>query len=386
MQKHVTQNNKSSLLYLSIATAFYFFSGAVTSIFLPNYYLELGLSINQIIILIACIVSVLGLLPILTLKFLPEIFEKLLIVGVFFNIVFLALLMFVRDPFVLGLVDGISMATFWPAFNLLIFRLTGAKHRAMIASLLYIIIPTLVGIIGPAIGGAFIHFFNFNSIFILGIILSAIAMVFSFKINYKPVTGGFALPKKRLFLLFALIIALSGFIDLGWIAYPLFLYSLSGGFLQMGLVAALLSAVFAIVSFFVGKFSEVEKHKINFTVFSALMATAYLFALVFVRTIPQLIVISVFASLASVFGVSFFSLYGDFFKRKYHATLVVIWETLLMFGRLANLIPVYIFINNFDFSSYFWVLGIVSLFSLIPYAALQILHYKKRITTDIYQR
>jgi MFS family permease len=380
------EKQNKSLVYLSIAAAFYFLASSVIGIFLPSYYLELGLSINQIIILVACVVSVIGLLPILTLKFLPKLFEKLLIVGIFFNVVFFALLMFVKDPLILGLVDGISMATFWPSFNLLIYRLTGTKRRGMVASLLYIIIPTLVGIIGPVIGGAFIHFFNFNSIFILGIIFLSVALIFSFKIGYKPVTGGFTLPKKNLFLLFALIVVMAGATDIGWIVYPLFLQSLSSGFLQMGIVAAILSVLFAIISFFVGKFSEIEVHKINFMVFSALMTTAYLFALVFVRSIPALIIVSVFSGLSMVFAVGLFSLYGDFFKRKYHASLVVIWETLLMFGRLANLVPVYIFINTFDFSGYFWLIGLVSLFSLIPYVILQFLHYKKRIVTDIYQK
>jgi len=380
------KKQNKSLIYLSIAAAFYFLASSVIGIFLPSYYLELGLSINQIIILIACVVSVIGLLPILTLKFFPKLFEKLLMVGIFFNVIFFVLLMFVKDPLILGLVDGISMATFWPAFNLLIYRLTGAKHRGMVASLLYIIIPTLVGIIGPVIGGAFIHFFNFNSIFILGIIFLSVALIFSFKIGYKPVTGGFTLPRKNIFLLFALIIVMAGAIDIGWIVYPLFLQSLSSDFLQMGIVAAILSVLFAIISFFVGKFSEIEVHKINFMVFSALMATAYLFALVFVRSIPALIIVSVFSGLAMVFAVGLFSLYGDFFKRKYHASLVVIWETLLMFGRLANLVPVYIFINTFDFSGYFWLIGLVSLLSLIPYAILQFLHFKKRIVTDIYQK
>jgi MFS family permease len=383
-----TFNNKKdmSLFYLSIAAAFYFLSGSVTGVFIPSYYIERGLSINQIIILIGCIFGVLGILPVFTLKYLPRYFEKLMVVGIVVNMVFFALIMLIRDPIILGLVDGISMATFWPSFNLLIYRLTGVKRRGMIASLLYIIIPTLVGIIGPAIGGALIQFISFGSIFIFSIIMLVVALVFALKIKYKPVTGGFVIPKKRLLLLFGVIIVISGFTDIGWIVYPLFLRSLSSGFLQMGIVAAILSMIFVIVSYVFGKVSEVDKHKVRFAVLSAVMTTIYLFALVFVNVIPQLIVVSVFASLSGIFGVAVISLYGDFFKRKYHATLVVLWEIMLMFGRFATLIPVYFFINTFDFSGYFWVIGIVSLISIIPYIVLYLLHYKKRIATDIFQK
>lgn len=91
-----------SLVFLSIITAFYSLSQAVTGTFLPNYYLNVGLSVNQIIILISATLLSLGVLPILFLKFFRRSFEKMLIAGIILSLVFLFFLMFVKNPLMLG--------------------------------------------------------------------------------------------------------------------------------------------------------------------------------------------------------------------------------------------------------------------------------------------
>jgi MFS family permease len=374
-----------SLLFLAATSALFFLASSLTGIFLPSYYIEMGLSINQIIVIIGIMLIVLGTVPILTLKLFPKHFEKLLMVGLALNAMFFLMLIFVKNPIILGLTYGLSVATFWPAFNLLMLRFTKIKHRGLIASVLYVVAPTLAGIIGPLLGGVLIHFLNFKMLFIVGAVFSATAMIFASRINYKPLQTGFILPKHRLLILFAVIAAFMGLTNIGWIAYPLFLKSLTGNFLWMGAVATSLSIIFAIIAIVTGKISENEKHRINFGVFGALMACAWLIALSTINTVPQLMIISVFSGLAGVFWIALFSVYGDFFERKYHATLIVLWETFLMIGRLSNLVLVFIFINNFNFSGYFCTIGLISLLGIIPYAILQFLFYKRIIKIDAKQ-
>ena len=71
-----------SLILMCVAGVFYSMAGAITAVFLPNYYLQIGLSINQIILLTAAMLVTLGLVPVLTLRFIPSYFEKLLVVGI----------------------------------------------------------------------------------------------------------------------------------------------------------------------------------------------------------------------------------------------------------------------------------------------------------------
>lgn len=330
--------------------------------------------------------TVLGIVPIFTLKFIPKLFEKLLVAGLLLSMLFFFLLSFVRNPLVLGVVLGLSYATFWPAFNLLLFRLTNIKRRGIVVSLLYFVVPTITSIVGPSIGGTFINFLSFNLLFLLVIGLLFLAFIFSLKIKYATAEGGLNIPKNWLIVLFGLIVVVSGFGDVSWIAYPLFLHQLAGGFLGMGILVSVLSIIFAAVSLIAGKISSIEKHRISFAALAMLMSSIWVMALGFVQNIPQLIGISVFVGLYGAFSPLLFALYGDFFKRKQHATLVVLWEVFLMFGRLANLIPVGIFINSFDFKGYFLAVGMISLSCAALLVLLRVLHSKGKVRIDSGQK
>lgn len=371
-----------SLIYLTVVTAFYTLASSATGVFLPNFYLEAGMSINQVILLFAVMFVTLGTLPILTLRFLPRLFEKLLIVGLALGMLFYLMLGFVKDPLLLGLVLGLSYATFWPSFNFLLYSFTNVKQRGLVVSLLYFAVPTITAIAGSSLGGLLITLFKFNALFLLATILLFLAFVFSLKIEYVSVDEKFSIPKSRLLLLFGLIIIVSGFADVTFIAYPLFLRKLTGGFLEMGILGSVLSVIFAFISLIAGKISSVLKHRITLAFFGMLMGSIWLIALSFVQSVPQLVDVSVFYGFSGAFGLFLFALYGDFFKRNHHATLVVLWEVFLMFGRLANLVPLGIFIGSFDFRSYFLVVGIVSLSGAALFAVLKLLHYKGRIRAD----
>ena len=371
-----------SLLYLTLVMAFFSFSSAVTGIFLPNYYLQLGLSVDQIALLMAAMFVTLGILPVLTLKFLPKSFERLIMVGLIFGMVFYVMLIYVKNPLLLGLVLGLSYATYWPAFNLLLFRLTDIKRRGFVISLLYVVVPTLTGIIGPFFGGTIISFLGFDSLFILGIVLLFLSLIVSFGIKYERVKADFAILKSKLLLFFAAITAINGFADIGFVAYPLFLHQLTGSFLGMGVIAAVLSAIVAVISLVAGKISSVEKHRITLTLVGFLAGSIWLILLAFVQNLFQLVAISAITGISSAFGALFFSLYGDFFKRKQHATIVVLWEVFLMFGRLANLIPVAIFISAFDFKDYFILIGVLSLSASALLVLMKMMHSSGRIAID----
>lgn len=373
-----------SLIFLGLVSGLYFLAQSSIGVFLPNYYLELGLSINQIILLNVVQFILLGFLPLLVLRFFPGIFEKLITAGIGLKILFFVLLMFTKNPILLGIANGVALAMFWPAFNLMLFRFSNVKHRGLLVGVLYVAVPSLASIAGPAIGGALIHFFKFNITFVFGIIALAVAAVFSLFIKHQPITDKLEIPRNKLLLIFGAAILIYGFTELSWIAYPLFLHKLTGGFLNMGIVATILAAIIAVASLVAGKFSEVEHHRIWFAALNQIIWTGWLFALAFISNVPQLIIVSIIPGIAGAFAMMLFALFGDFFERRHHAALVVIYEMFLMFGRLGNLIPIKIYLDQavFNFSGFFITIGIVSAMAIIPFGLMYWSYHKKEIATD----
>ncbi|MEM4713912.1 MAG: hypothetical protein QXQ61_05135, partial [Candidatus Bathyarchaeia archaeon] len=125
---------------LGVASCIYFFSSNMISMFLPVYYVTFGLSISQIAVLLLFTFMIIGLLPITLLRFVRN-FERIICLGVLFTMLFYTLLIYVKNPVVLGVAYGLSIATFWPSFNLLQFRLSESSVRARSVSLFSIIIP-----------------------------------------------------------------------------------------------------------------------------------------------------------------------------------------------------------------------------------------------------
>jgi len=98
---------------LGVASFIYVFSSNMTSMFLPVYYVTLGLSIGQIAVLLLATFLTIGLLPMILLRFVRK-FELLICLGVLFTMVFYTMLIYVKNPVVLGVAYGLGIATFWP--------------------------------------------------------------------------------------------------------------------------------------------------------------------------------------------------------------------------------------------------------------------------------
>jgi hypothetical protein len=69
-------------------------------------------------------------------------------------------------------------------------------------SLLSVIIPTITGIVGPAVGSLVITSPGFRALFSSSVVLYLIALVFSLKIRFAVETTRFQIPRQRVFLIF----------------------------------------------------------------------------------------------------------------------------------------------------------------------------------------
>jgi MFS family permease len=354
-----------SVKTLAFVVGLFFFTSNLSGSFLPIYYKELGLSIWEMAVILLFTFIIIGLLPLILLRKVRN-FERIFSFGIFFTMVFYVVLIYVRNPIVLGLAYGLSIATFWPSFNLLQFRLSESRSRARTVSLLSSVIPSLAGIFGPAVGAFIIENLGFTELFMTAVVLYLIAFILSIRVRFNPETYKFSLPKDRTFYIFFMTFIILGFSEAYWLAYPLFVHGISVTILNMGLVLASTTLFLSAVNFSVNWVSDVKRKRVSFAIIGTVLNVAWYFAIPYASSMLEIVAFSLLSDFASAFSISWFANYGDSFGKEYHASILVVMEVGLMIGRMLNLAPTYLFISKADYASYFQLLGLV-LPAMIPF-------------------
>lgn len=353
--------DESSTKILAITVAIFFFTTSLSGTFLPVYFNStLGMNVPEILIILFFTFIVIGLVPVFLIR-ITRHFERIISLGIILTLLFYIALIYVKNPIILGLAYGVSLATFWPSFNLLQFRLSETKERAFLISLLSVAIPGIAGIVSPAIGGFIIETWDFAHLFTVSLVLFLASFVISLKIRYKPEKQKFLIPKNNAFKIFMVTFALLGLSESYWLAYPFFVLSVSSTIIAMGLAVTASSLVITLANVAINKLSDVKRSRVEFAIISSVLYTVWYLALSRVSSIVEIVALSALSGLASGFSLSWFAHYGDSFGREYHASILVMMEVGLMTGRIANLIPTYLFITAHDYASYFTVLSIASL-------------------------
>jgi MFS family permease len=354
----------STFKILAVVVSIFFFTNYLTGMFLPVYYVELGLRIGDIAALLLATFLIVGLLPTFLLR-LTKNFERIFCLGIIFTMLFYATLIHVKSPIILGIAYGLSIATFWPSFNLLQFRLSASKIRARTVSLFASIIPSIASIVGPAAGGFIIESFKFQSLFALSIILYLVALIFSTRIEFGTETCGLSIPRERKFLVFFVTFIFFGMSEAYWLAYPLFVNKISETASMMGMVLAAASIIMSFITFMVNWLSDVKMRRVEFTIIGTLLNALWFFLIGYASTPHEIVLLSVLSGLASAFNLSWFAHYGDSFRKEHYASTLVLMEVGLMIGRIINLLPTCIFLPEGNFLGYFTIVGVFSLM-LIP--------------------
>lgn len=359
--------DESSTRMLAVTVMIFFFTTSLSGTFLPIYFNEaLRMGIPGIVVILFFTFITIGLIPLLTIK-ITKHFERIISLGIILTLLFYTALIYVKNPIILGLAYGVSLATFWPSFNLLQFRLSEIKERAVLISLLSVAIPGIAGIVSPAIGGFIIEQYGFIYLFTISIILFLASFGVSLRIRFKPEKQKFLIPKNSAFKIFMLTFALLGLSESYWLAYPFFVLSISSTIVSMGLVIAASSLIIALLNIGINRVSDIKGSRVGFAMISSVLYAVWYFALGFASSALQLVFLSVLSGLAAAFALSWFAYYGDSFPREYHASILVMMEVGFMAGRITNLVPTYIFMSRHDYASYFGVLGAVSLLPMPLY-------------------
>jgi MFS family permease len=355
----------SSPKTLAILVSIFFFTNNLSGTFLTVYYKqELGLSIAEIAAILLFTFPLIGLLPILLLRKIRN-FERIISWGIFFTMLFYIILSFVKNPVVLGIAYGLSIATFWPSFNLLQFRLSETKVRARTISLFSSVIPSLASIIGPAVGGFIIESFEFHALFAVAVALYLVAFLLSVRIRFGREACGFSVPRSKKFAVFFVSFVLLGLTESYWVAYPLFILSVSGTIFNMGLVLALSAIIISMVTFLVNWLSDIKRARVVFAIIGVALNAAWYAALSFASTTYEVVALSMVSGLGGAFSISWFAFYGDSFEKHSYASILVLMETGLMIGRVLNLLPTYMLVSVADYATYFRLLALILPF-LIP--------------------
>jgi MFS family permease len=352
---------------LGIAASIFFFSSNLTSMFLPVYFITLGLSIYDIAIVLLTTFLIIGFLPTILLRLVKN-FERIICFGVLLTMIFYTLLIYVKNPVMLGLAYGLSIATFWPSFNLLQFRLSESSIRARSVSLFSIIIPSIASIAGPAAGGLIIENFGFHFLLVLSVILYFVALTFFMRVQFKSEAHRLSIPWSGKFSIFFITFILFGASEAYWLAYPLFVNRVSETISRMGFVLALTSVVISAITFLVNWLSDVKMRRAEFTIIGVMLNAAWFFLIGLASVPHEIVLLSALSGLASAFTISWFAHYGDSFSREYYASILVLMEIGLMIGRIINLVPTCLFITEGNYLSYFMLLGVFTL-SVIPFLA-----------------
>lgn len=355
----------NSLKTLAVVVSIFFFASNLSGSFLPIYFKEQGMKISEIAEILLFTFIVVGLLPLVLLKNV-ENFERIISFGIFLTMLFFIVLVYVKNPVILGLAYGLSIATFWPSFNLLQFRLSESKMRARTVSIFSSIIPTFASIIGPAAGGYIIQNFDFTRLFATAIILYFISFILSTRIRFTREAKGFSMPKNRIFAIFFATFIVLGFSEAYWVAYPFFVNGISGTVFNMGLVLASSALLTSAITFSVNWLSDIKKMRVTFVIIGTVLNFLWYSTVTYASTMQQIVALSLLSGTASAFTLSWLVHYGDSFDRKYYASILVMMEVGLMIGRIINLVPTCIFLSTADYTSYFRLLGL-SLLILIPF-------------------
>ncbi|MEM2118910.1 MAG: MFS transporter [Candidatus Bathyarchaeia archaeon] len=353
-----------TLKSLVLVAAVFFFTSNLSGSFLTIFLRETGFDVTEIAKILLFTFVIIGFLPCLLVKHVKN-FERLISVGIFTTMIFYVLLIYLKNPVILGLFYGLSIATFWPSFNLLQFRLSEAKIRARTISLFSSIIPSIASIIGPITASIIITFADFTTLFIVAVGLYFLAFALCVRTRFQPEKQKFSVPKNRTFAIFFMTFIVLGFVETYWIAHPFFVYDISKSILNMGFVMTSTAIVTTIIYFLVNWFSDIKGSRASFTVLGVILNFAWYLAIAHATTMYDLIALAILSGTAGAFTLSWFAHYANCFSKEQYASILVLMEVGLMVGRILNLAPTIVFIAERDYASYYKLSGIVLLL-LIP--------------------
>jgi hypothetical protein len=233
----------------------------------------------------------------------------------------------------------------------------------------WLFLSSVASVIGPVLGGMVISFgggFVAALSVAAGLYLVALASMWRFRFEPIAYTGR---PielqgRPRMGYLLAAVLAW-GMTDVGWLAYPLFALSVSGSFLNLGVVISAIGVVTAAAGIWVARTSDRLSNRFGVWVAGAAATAVALFALGFVRTIPELLAVSAVSGTAgAATGPVLIGWFAESYTKDSAAPFWVRFELFLNPGRIVNLGLAALFLPTKNYMDYFAVSGALCLLNI----------------------
>jgi len=352
---HFTLKRNLSEVYLTIFLKT--FALSLVGLFVPIYLLrEVGISFPEFIIylIIAFIFVLIGYLVGAVIGSYIGI-RKLIAVSVPFYIVFYFLLYNLQNfsipinflAIIIGLGDGI----FWLAYNIDFAKFSDKKHRGEEVKF-WFVFASLLGILGPFIGGFILSYLNFDILFLLVIVLISLSavpllnskdVVIKYRFSLKDIFRKENFDNAHRFTVQGIRLLVNG------IFWPIFVFYIIPKYYITGIVFASAAFFSSIAVWFIG--NEVDKLNRNlFSDFSSMINGIVSFIKVFVNSLPQVLGVSVLDGVSySASEISNNALAYDQANKTNMVGFFIFREIILFLSRITILLI--LLISNLDLIS-----------------------------------
>lgn len=376
------QQRRLALMFLIFSL-----SGSFISVFLPAYYVIIGSgNLNWALQFLAVQFAVLTIIPSVLLRGLHARFEALLLASFPCYVLYYVLLLVRANPVLTGAVAGVALSLFWPAFQTVTIRVAHKNRIASTFTVFWLFVSSTASVIGPVAGGLVISFgggFVAALSVSAGLYLVAFLPMWRFRFEAVTFTGR---PKElqgppRLNHFLAAVLVW-GMTDVGWLAYPLLALSVAGSFVNLGIVISAIGVITAAVGIWIGRVSDRLSNRFGIYLVGIVAMTFALFALGFVKTIPELLVVSVVSGTASAAtGPVLIGWFAENYTKESAAPFWTRFELFLNPGRLVNLGLAALFLPVGNYAGYFATSGALGLLTIpLLYA------FKSKSSTQLAKR
>lgn len=261
---------KKELSELYIMAIIRTFAFALIGVFVPAYLLDLGYSLDALILYYLYFGIVYGFLNLVTVKFISKIgVKRSILLGVPFLICYLLLLnslpTYNWSLYLIASIAAIYSALYWPAFHIYFFRSSDKKHRGEEYGV-YEVVQRIPMIVAPLLGALIIAFFGFQVLFYIACVIflvSPLPLFFSKEI-YEPFSFSFKHMITQHNIKDVAVFFFEGFThNAEFLLWPIFIFVTLKSFLSLGTIASFGLLGATLVTYIFGRMSDImDKRRI----------------------------------------------------------------------------------------------------------------------------
>ena len=323
---------------------------SMLGLFIPLFlFKELGLGLNKVVYYYGIWAIVFTLMSFIAMKFACKYgFKHCIFVSAPLDILALGLFYFIDKgyyPFYIpAIAVGIANAFFWSGFHVHFAKSSDKAKRGSEVGVMYALIA-LFAVLGPFVGGVILENFGFNILFaaVSGVLVIGMLPLLLSEDGHEETEFQF----KDVFRVFRVRDALA-FTGLGirymlvLVFWPIFVFTVLGAYMSLGIIASISGLVGVVFTFLVGKLSD-RYNKSELSRLGAFIHGMVFFFRASVGNFMQVLFVDVTSALSGTLGdVATDALFYDKANEANKPGYVVFRECFLTLGRLIALLGILI--------------------------------------------